>query len=634
MKRSILFYLVFSIAVLAPCVIAAQAAYPYLTFQDTNGAKTSVDAANLTMTVSGTTLNAGSQAFTLSALSKMYFSEMDESTTAIENTESEQSVVAYYDLQGRLLSKDRLPAGIFVIPVTAATVENHARAKNIKRTAGAEQVLNISIGGVTYVFPAQMTGEMTFTNGTTLTVLDRTFTLGEIEQMNVSGTADNTVQVVYNENTEPAVSILADQQADSTGAYGNSSNRSLFEAALSGLILRFDSSRVTHVEIESVDGYVIAGRDTLDAGTLPMHATYTHHSVPDKHSIVTYHAADGGTFTAGRDYYVPLFPTDLYGGYRLSIFKDGLVAHYFGVHQRAEAGTFIRPLDLKENELEFDDPDAPLVEDERPGLNEETKAALAAYKRNPTEANKQALLDMMGVRYDKVVARKKAKLRELEREAHHQSLIDEMQAIVDEMVENRDIRIEQQFLRLIDPREDEDPNDAWMVLRGANGNANNPYIAYAPVTNAEYALYNTAFTYTAGQDNWPVVNISYNEAVAYCNWLSASDAQHTYRLPTEEEWILGAGHMPKDVVMNSNHVESGLTAVDAYAQTTGACGGIDFWGNCWEWTSTTNEAGQYIVKGGAWDTSRDECRTEYSDDARNGTQGYANVGFRIVRVDR
>jgi len=42
--------------------------------------------------------------------------------------------------------------------------------------------------------------------------------------------------------------------------------------------------------------------------------------------------------------------------------------------------------------------------------------------------------------------------------------------------------------------------------------------------------------------------------------------------------------VPKDVSMNSNHVESGMTAVDAYKQTTGACGGIDFWGNCWEWT--------------------------------------------------
>ena len=45
-------------------------------------------------------------------------------------------------------------------------------------------------------------------------------------------------------------------------------------------------------------------------------------------------------------------------------------------------------------------------------------------------------------------------------------MVEEMQEIVDEMVDNRDIRLGQQFLRLIDPRNDENPNDAWMVLRG------------------------------------------------------------------------------------------------------------------------------------------------------------------------
>lgn len=69
------------------------------------------------------------------------------------------------------------------------------------------------------------------------------------------------------------------------------------------------------------------------------------------------------------------------------------------------------------------------------------------------------------------------------------------------------------------------------------------------------------------------------------------DSIHAYRLPTEYEWVLTAGHMPKDVVMNTNYVEDGLTAVDAYAQTTGNRGGIDFWGNCWEWTSTQNGEG-------------------------------------------
>ena len=220
--------------------------------------------------------------------------------------------------------------------------------------------------------------------------------------------------------------------------------------------------------------------------------------------------------------------------------------------------------------------------EERPGLNAQTKSALVAYQKNPTEENKQALLEQMGIRYDKVVARKKAKLRELEREAKHQSLVDEMQAIVDEMVENREIRLEQQFLRLIDPRNDDNPNDAWCVLRGATGN--NPYIGYAPVTNAEYKTFKPDFNYMASQDNFPVVNITYADATAYCEWLGTSDSHHLYRLPSEEDWIIGAGHMPKDVSMNSNHVESGMTAVDAYKQTTGACGGIDFWGNCWEWT--------------------------------------------------
>ena len=307
------------------------------------------------------------------------------------------------------------------------------------------------------------------------------------------------------------------------------------------------------------------------------------------------------------------------------------MAPYFGVHQVINAGEFITPPDLVESDLVFADIDAPFVEDERPALDAATKQMLVAYQQNPTDENKQDLMNQMGVKYDKVVARKKAKLRQLEREAKTPDLVAEMQGIVDEMVENRDIRLEQQFWRLVDPRVDDNPNDQWLVLRGSS--AKNAYIAYAPVTNKEYAAYNSNFTYPEGQDNYPVVNVSYEESIAYCDWLNSKDAQHGYRLPTEEEWILAAGHMPKDVKMNSDHVEKGLTAVDAYAETTGASGGIDFWGNCWEWTSTQNAVGQYIVKGGSWDSSRDACRSEYSDDARDASGRYANVGFRVVRVD-
>ena len=440
--------------------------------------------------------------------------------------------------------------------------------------------------------------------------------------------ADNEPTIVSDAPYAPlqALVIPAEQLADET--VFSDADKALCESLTSGIRLNFQMEGITQVVLESVDKYHIAGTGNL---TMANGETVIA-DISEGQSIITYRAPEGSTLQTGKDYVIATFPCDLYGGYRLSIYKDGQVAHYFGVHQVTEAGKVITPLDLDESELEFGDPDAPLVEEERPGLNAQTKSALVAYQKNPTEENKHALLEQMGIRYDKVVARKKAKLRELEREAKHQSLVDEMQAIVDEMVENREIRLEQQFLRLIDPRNDDDPNDAWCVLRGANGN--NPYIGYAPVTNAEYKAFKPDYNYAAGQNSYPVVNITYADAVAYCDWLSDNDSKHLYRLPSEEDWILGAGHMPKDVAMNSNYVESGLTAVDAYKQTTGACGGIDFWGNCWEWTSRQTANGEYIVKGGSWDSSRDQCRSEYSDDTRNGTQGYANVGFRVVRIDK
>jgi len=429
----------------------------------------------------------------------------------------------------------------------------------------------------------------------------------------------------------PAVQTVGNNEYDPKAVVSvghTTSNTMDFYTVCGGIKLKFQMSGITKIELESVDGYVLSGTAKIvwDEDGKPIVD-----NVESAKSIITLNVSDEAGFTPGKDYYISTLPCDVYGGYRLSIYKDGLVAHYFSVHQTVERANYITPNDLVESELEFDDPNAPLVEEERPELDAQTNALLRQYQKSPTEENKQALLNQMGIRYDKVVARKKAKLRELEREAKHQSLVDEMQEIVDEMVENRDIRLEQQFLRLIDPRVDDNPNDAWMVLRGAS--APNAYIGYAPVTNAEYATFKTDFVYDSGKENYPVVNITIAESTAYCDWLTAQDHKHIYRLPTDEEWILGAGHMPKDVSMNADHVEPGLTAVDAYKQSTGACGGIDFWGNCWEWTTSTDTDGQYIIKGGSWDSTRDDCRSEKSDVVRIGTQGYSNVGFRVVRTD-
>lgn len=437
------------------------------------------------------------------------------------------------------------------------------------------------------------------------------------------------------DNESIAVSIPSVQTAKDSGfdeyaavSVARSVSDSLcFQSVCGGIKLNFQMSGVTKVELESVDRYALSGTAKLkwdEQGTPIVDG------ISDANSILVFYAPDDSGFIPGKDYYISTLPCDLYGGYRLSIYRNGQVADYFGVHQTVERASYIVPVDLEESELAFEAPDAPLVEEERPELDATTTALLRQYQQNPTEENKQALMEQMGIRYDKVVARKKAKLRELEREALTPDLVEEMQEIVDEMVENRDIRLEQQFLRLIDPRTDDNPNDAWMVLRGVP--EQDAYIGYAPVTNAEYAAFSPDFRYSAGTGTYPAVNITVAQATAYCDWLTALDGLHTYRLPTDEEWILAAGHMPKDVSMNSGHVESGLTVVDAYSQTTGACGGIDFWGNCWEWTSTTDANGSYIIKGGSWDSDRDDCRSEKSDVVRDGSQGYANVGFRVVRT--
>jgi hypothetical protein len=462
--------------------------------------------------------------------------------------------------------------------------------------------------------------------------------------MDAALSADNPLWAVYpvssavSSNKESVVVNVPDTQTATDNGYDAKaavavsctvSDSLQFHTVNGGIKLNLQMTGVTKVEVECVDNYPLAGTATvtMDAQGLPQVT-----GVENANSIITF-LPNGSEFVPGKDYYISTLPCDVYGGYRLSIYKDRQVADYYGVHQTINRADYISPSDLVESDLEFADIDAPFVEDERPELDATTKALLTQYQKNPTEENKQALMDQMGIRYDKVVARKKAKLRELEREALTPDLVEEMQDIVDEMVENRETRLEEQFLRLVDPRTDDNANDAWMVLRG-DMNANNAYIGYAPVTNNEYAAFESGFTYDAGQEDYPVVNVSVAEAQAYCDWLSSNDSQHEYRLPTDEEWILAAGHMPKDVSMNADHVESGLTAVDAYGSTTGACGGIDFWGNCWEWTTSTTTAGMYIVKGGAWDSSRDDCRSEVSDIVRDGTQGYANVGFRVVRTDR
>ena len=61
------------------------------------------------------------------------------------------------------------------------------------------QTLNVQVGNVTYQFPAEQAGEMTYSNGTTLTIMGKTFKLSEVNNMYVDETAvtNNLVSIVY-----------------------------------------------------------------------------------------------------------------------------------------------------------------------------------------------------------------------------------------------------------------------------------------------------------------------------------------------------------------------------------------------------------------------------------------------------
>lgn len=111
------------LTVLVTTLTVQAESYTYLTFETTEGAKASVSVENLTLTINGTTLTAGSQQFALSNLSKMYFSTSDETATGIEeiNSASIEEATDIYDLQGHKVSKEQMRKGVYIVKTNSRT---------------------------------------------------------------------------------------------------------------------------------------------------------------------------------------------------------------------------------------------------------------------------------------------------------------------------------------------------------------------------------------------------------------------------------------------------------------------------------------------------------------------------------
>ncbi len=304
-----------------------------------------------------------------------------------------------------------------------------------------------------------------------------------------------------------------------------------------------------------------------------------------------------------------------------------------------------RPINASENN--------DFTETEQPELNEETKNLILLCQKAPTEENYLNLRDQVIKDYNVVLDRKKAKLAELKAETvgkpGGEAKVAEMEEIVQEMLVTYWSRINSSMLRFTDTRLlkwkiAEAPQYEYIPVMGAGESL---YIKRTPVTNQEYAEFIEATgiqppvnwtngTYPQGEPAYPVNYVSYKDAQAYCAWLTEMDGVNTYRLPSESEWELAAGHMPKDADFNCG-VNGGRTPVNKYEGITrGAHGAIDFWGNVWEWTSTirANSDGIFRLgtKGGSWLSERTECRTEYRKESREADLGYEDVGFRVIQV--
>ncbi len=98
--------------------------YSYLVIEKTDGTSTSLNVESLTFTVSGSQLVAtnasGSQTFTLSDLSKMFFSD-GSTTDAIKVVQSSTTVKReYYDLRGRRLPSEP-SKGMFIVKTEKGT---------------------------------------------------------------------------------------------------------------------------------------------------------------------------------------------------------------------------------------------------------------------------------------------------------------------------------------------------------------------------------------------------------------------------------------------------------------------------------------------------------------------------------
>ncbi|MBK9941297.1 MAG: SUMF1/EgtB/PvdO family nonheme iron enzyme [Kouleothrix sp.] len=165
----------------------------------------------------------------------------------------------------------------------------------------------------------------------------------------------------------------------------------------------------------------------------------------------------------------------------------------------------------------------------------------------------------------------------------------------------------------------------------------------------------------SGDDNLPVVDVSWFEAVAYCRWLSAR-TKRDFRLPTEAEWEKAARGTDGRIWPWGNEWEAGRcnsselglgrrSPVGSFPAGASPYGVLDLAGNVWEWCATkwgkvypyqiedewqaaylaANDS--QVIRGGAYYTERKNVRAPYR--IHDGPRyRFIDIGLRVASHSR
>ena len=169
-----------------------------------------------------------------------------------------------------------------------------------------------------------------------------------------------------------------------------------------------------------------------------------------------------------------------------------------------------------------------------------------------------------------------------------------------------------------------------------------------------------------GRGNRPVINVDWNDATAFADWMTKWVSTHLPdssvlmeriipRLPTEAEWEyacragtttpFNTGSSLNASEANANFKFAQTKSAGSYAPN--AWGLYDMHGNVWEWCSDwygdyysgaqTNpkgpSSGSYrVTRGGSYNFDFRHCRSAYRN-FNNPSDRFINFGFRLVFQD-